>query len=583
MGKMRGVCPAPLDIWAYRLVALAFAAGSFLPASSTWGFNHLSYLSVGWQVICCAASAILWLNSPIERVLKAAKPALLRLSLPPLLLCATGAAVAGAAFVLLRTRTHFLGDGYLLIEALARPDGDRPLSSLAYVVLKKFAQATVQYGWNSLMCYRASAVASGLACIGINYWLLRRSRWPKSQQMAFWVLAGSSGATLMFFGYVENYSWALCFLTAYALSGTLYLEKAVGVAVPSALLFLATASHAGSIVALPSAVVLAFAWQPRRPLRGALLLCGPSLVLIGAILAVSAGHGAGGIANSALDGLRLVDPIRPLLGEYGILSIRTLVDVVNLILLIAAMPVALAVAAFVGRSKNLTRSKAWFFSVYVLAVVAAAILVRPALGAARDWDLLAPHAGAMCLLGVAATQWTRSGVAWSLWCGAISFVPWLALANNVPASIARLEAVAAAFPPHARAYAYESLGTYLREEGQPSQVVEMYERAVAALPQHARFHALLGAALVTEFNASESAGAPREELMSRAEEQYAMAHTLRPGVVPVMDNLARLRVRRGDCAGARALILQIAADRRLTSSQQMILDYCGDGGAGSRR
>lgn len=62
--------------------------------------------------------------------------------------------------------------------------------------------------------------------------------------------------------------------------------------------------------------------------------------------------------------------------------------------------------------------------------------------------------------------------------------------------------------------------------------------------------------------------------MRRAEASYGRAHDLNPAYPSVLENLARLRVRRGDYQGAEDLLEELARRQKLTGAQLQLLLAC---------
>lgn len=563
--------------WALRGLGLAVLGGALAGTGSTWGFDHLAYLP-GWALAPVALLvAFLFLPDRIAGHGGDRWEARLRHFVFGSWAGVVAIAPAFAGLCLaLRTRTHFLGDGYLLLDVLGRDDGARPLGSLAWLLLRALADGNAATPAQALVFFRVTSIAAGLVGFILLRLLLPRTGWSPARQLLFLGLHLAGAATLLYCGYVENYSFLYAFLTAFTLAGVAAAAGRLNPAWPAVLLAAAVATHLGALLALPALIVLAVAGAPRAQLlRRLAVALGPVLIVLVILwAALPAGAGASVPASLRADA-NLAQPLRPLAGSGGVLSARTWVDIANLVVLVVPVPAALLLfAQRRGQERTVSeRGGSWFLSAYALTVLAAVVIVDPKLGAARDWDLLAPHAAVVLALAMEFAPTSVAGQRRLLATSLAVSLPWLLLGTQSSASARRLATVAVSFPPYAEGYAFEGLGLYHRQAGRTAEVVGMYRAAVAAQPGNARFHALLGAAYVSLHNALDEGGSAGGRELELAEASYREAHRLHPRYPAVADNLARLCGRRDDFAGAEALLLELGEWQALTADQLTLLFY----------
>jgi len=412
------------------------AAADPRPPDGVWGAVGVLAFSpqVRWLLLVLAALLAL---PPVSRLL-------VRVGAPPAR--RTAAALAGvpawvwiallvAATWLLRSRA-LSGDGPATIEHLQRGElinHKEPLDRLVTALIYRAGYAVT--GWDA-----GTAIALVSIAAGALFWvgLLRLSR---SRPVAgaggwvVWALVGTTGATQLFFGHVENYS----LLTA----GTLWtlllsLEAAADLRRPlwpAALAFGFTLATHLSAAWLAAAVPVAWlvrvrqasggGWPKRRgwvvAVReagvGALVACIPiALVVLGMLIS---GIGLGGFSTSGFGGGdgRLFVPLFTIetpFERFTMFSPAHLGAFGNELLLVAPVGVVLALTGWLGRRSDGSRtdSGTWVLLAAALGCVAYAFAFNPdmmvaneALGVMNEWDLFAFEAVPVTLLGV---WWLRT-------------------------------------------------------------------------------------------------------------------------------------------------------------------------------
>ena len=567
--------------WGLRLAVLAVPAGRLLGGPGTWGFDHLAYLPPAAFLPVALLAALLFLP---DRLLASLVPSGLEGRLARLPGTRAGAvaltALALAAAWLLRTRSHFLGDGYLLLDLVAGGEASRPSGAFGFLLVRALASPGGASPASALAAYRAvSLLAAAVGCL-LALRLLPTTGWAAPARLAFLGLQAASAAALLMCGYVENYALSLAFLSAFTLAGLGAAGGRLSLRWPAVLLALAAASHLVALLALPALLVLAASRDGTRAgarARAALAAALPTIVVVALLLVtLAAVDGGRGLAAARADA-NLASPLRALGGAHGLFSARTAIDVLNLLALLAPAPLLALLLG--GRRPRAAGARsadpaARFLAAHGLVVLAAAVLLDPKLGAARDWDLLAPHSAVAVALALRAVPAAGPALGRLVLAAAVFAAPWLLLGTDAGGSARRLESVATSFAPYQRGYAYEGLALQRRQAGRLDEAVAMYAGATEAQPGNARFHALLGAALVARYNEVTGSGAPDEDLMRRAEASYGRAHDLNPAYPSVLENLARLRVRRGDHQGAEDLLEELARRQKLTGAQLQLLLVC---------
>lgn len=529
------------------LVALLFlpVLGFFLSGPPAWGFNHLSYLPRPWIAVSALLALVLaWPRAQRELagLLERRVPLILFGGWPgraALLL------VLGAIFALLRERSYFMGDGYLIGELVDRGVPFRAFDNLDYLLHQQLHRALkASHPIDSFDLYRGGAVFAGLLGGAIVFALAKRLPWEGWRRaLAVLFFLGTGPATL-FFGYVESYSFLYVFLTAFLISGLLVFARRGSLWVASTFFGLALAFHLTALFSAPAMLYLALR-APVAPVskrwREAVL---PAAILflvsIGAHLL--AGYNEQWFRKEFIDAKNTKSIWLPFLEpQRGFLSLYHWKDLLNLALITA--PACLAVVLSRARWIRLRwrRPEIGFLLVQMASLAFFALSLDRKLGGARDWDLLAAHAGGLMLLATAAfprgeggerSAPREAGLVW----GATTLVllPWVLLLHSEPQSIARFVSVASDFPNFARAYAYEEVGKYYRKRDDLPRAEEMYERCVESYPKNPRFLLLLGSIYFAE------------NKLDDAERLYQGALDITPDHKVGLEMMAKLKAKRAD-------------------------------------
>ena len=104
--------------------------------------------------------------------------------------------------------------------------------------------------------YAVMAMAAGALTVLILV-LFARKRLPTEGRASFFLMMLSGGGLLLFFGYVENYSWTLFWMIACLLTGIIEAESRVMFSVEDSVgIFNRTRFHYAAILLLPGVLFL---------------------------------------------------------------------------------------------------------------------------------------------------------------------------------------------------------------------------------------------------------------------------------------------------------------------------------------
>jgi len=499
--------------------------------------------------------------------------------------------ITGAVFILFRQRTFFLGDGYLILDLIEKGIPFRVLDNMDYVLhfqssglLNQFTESDPK------LIYQIGSVGSGLASLVLLVFLLGKLPWPSSRKVLFLGLFLFSGSSLLFFGYVESYSFLYLFLTAFLVAGLLVLENKFPLWGASVFLGLGLFFHLTAIFGLPALFVLARSAPGYSKRQRWLATAGPvaGLLLLSAGIHHALGFNGRWLENEFLAGTNSRSFLAPFGGPQGIFSLHNLVQQINLVLLVSPVSLVLLFLRTRPLLRNRKNPAIAFLLTQAGTIAFLSLLLERKLGGARDWDLLAAHAAVMFLLAVIPTSPGISPgradrhsrppadlpIALALTVSFLAVVPWIAVNSSAQASVARFRSVSRGFPPYARAYAYEGLGQYFRDEDQPYQALAMYRKCVAARPGNARFHKLLGSMHLTLASREGCTATEKSRHLEQARDSFEAALDRDPNLDSVRDNLSRILVRNRKYSLAIGHLDILLANDPRNATAWSALGYC---------
>jgi tetratricopeptide (TPR) repeat protein len=416
--------------------------------------------------------------------------------------------VASALFILFRSATHLLGDGYVylrelpLVEASGRVRAGHEPGSLRLVAA--IHHYLISHIDSPVAAYRIYSVAAGGLYVLLTVKTARAVAGTLAGRFLTLVLLLIPGYLQLFCGYVETYALIMSATLLYLWLGLQALAASRSFWLPAAILGLSLPLHFSMVALLPSLLVLL--WLRGRPPNRAGRLpdwLGLSLLPLVAVatlwlLGFDLRAYLAELRNSHLLPLRS-DP--DFYQPYQLLSWSHLGDLLNLLVLVAP--------AVVMAFPVLLRRDTWRGdrSLFLLSAVVPGLfmvgLVNPEIGAFRDWDLLALPAVPLTLWTAVAMvnhldrdpNWERLAL---IVCGAAALhsALWIGVNARPEAAVARFTRCMETAPlsQHARAYGWESLGSYHEHDrGDARQAANAYDRAIAVDEDNPRYWNLAGA------------------------------------------------------------------------------------------
>lgn len=389
------------------LLILTHFISSFFPKSRLWGIDHLAYFPLWVRFVFTLLGLVILFPRVNSRVYKLLEQILsfFQKILPKkeVLTALLLSVIAMFFFWLLRTRTHFLGDGYALISHLESEQylrtGFEVFEIYIHLYLYKFLQLFFAPSAESV--YAGLSIFAGGVFVFILFFLTKALSEDRFDRLLIFSIFILGGATELFLGYAENYTLVYVSLLAYLYFSLRYIQGRTKIYMPIFFCALATGLHFSSGYFFPSLFFL-FALKKKKvelvfTIRKAIpYLLVLAFLFVLAILYVWR-------LNPALS--EIFVPLfkgRPYAPDYTLFSVPHLLDIINQHLLLSPVGIILLVSLVIVfknrlRCKNLIIS---FLLIVFLSQISYHFIIDPKLGAGRDWDLMSNLALGYTPLGV---------------------------------------------------------------------------------------------------------------------------------------------------------------------------------------
>jgi len=371
-------------VWVRILFAAwlaAVGAGTVFPGFRLWGLHLPAFLPLWGQVAFFGAALVLLVlpRGSLSKIIDTTPRSPAWVARSPLVWI-----VLTAAFVVFRSAVSLLGDGTL--RGREAQLGTVRLSEILPGYFGSWVYDIVHptFGWSGQDALAILSVFAGCLFL-LLIWHFPRRIWddPRDRLTARLVLA-LSGATALFFGYIESYAIPLTAMVGFLLSAEVYRRGKGNFFITVFFFILAVAAHFVTIVLFPALAVLSLARPEKRR---------QFLPIVGIIGLAAAGWGywmlQGHLATAeATTGSIFVSFLpKPPLG-YGLISPAHLGDIANLFLLVCPGVLIAAPLLLLGRTDRRSISPRLFWLLAVIIPLSIPLLIDPKLGMARDWDLL---------------------------------------------------------------------------------------------------------------------------------------------------------------------------------------------------
>lgn len=362
----------------------------------TWGINHSAFLPKIAAItlsILLVVSLVVLLRPGDRQNSQAANWRLLSALFADRMWPAVAiATLAIVVFWLLRSPVHFLGDGNTNIAVYGQGEGSL-YKWTSYGSM--FIVRTVQRWLGSLdettarQAFQIVSVMSG----GVTVFLLMRLASRIGRDTTIRLVSAAvllaSGALLMFFGYAEFYPLLWMFGTLFLLMAIRYTQTGRGLVWVWMSFVVSVVMHAQAVVLLPALVWLTFA--PRDKASRELLLTRAHLIAGLVVACIGATAFVWMYQRNLAFEVMFLPPLtgRPQSPEYAMVSLKHLIDIVNLVVVLCPSVLILVALWMRDRNRSARDGASIFLALSSAGSLAFVLMVDPVFGMGRDWDLFA--------------------------------------------------------------------------------------------------------------------------------------------------------------------------------------------------
>ncbi|MBD3236922.1 MAG: tetratricopeptide repeat protein [Candidatus Eisenbacteria bacterium] len=500
--------------WTLTVLLALQAIASLVPGPLLWGINHLAWAPRPAGVVWPLLGILLvwtWLGEAWGRILcRFVGGALLgcrwlAYGLVPL----AGMILFGLA----RVRTHLLGDGWLLSELIAAGTPFSGYEFLSYHLhARLFATLDLSGQAAAQDLFAVTSILSGGAYLIAAAYSARALASDSAGRTLLYALWIWHTPLLLFLGYVECYAFLTVALLLCGAQLVRYYEGQAPPRAPAIALAIGLFFHLNALFLAPL-LLLALLRPPgaeaRSFARRLLQLAGPPLLALslGVLIYLLSGYDRDWFAADFEVGQRFVRPLAALHGDHGLLSLVRWKDFLNLLLLLAPVPLAILVSTGSRRARTSpaeagaapqprTGPILLTGCLWLLLLMAG---VNYKLGMVRDWDLFAAHSALFVLAAWLRIRPHLARGAAERWIGVIAgsaivlTAPWFWLNAGQERAYRRVRATIADLPGTERGYAFEEIGKFLRARERTAEAIDAYRQSLSANPGHTRVRAVLGA------------------------------------------------------------------------------------------
>ena len=417
--KEKSPCLAWFIIVFCSLLILAHLVSSFFPFFRFWGINNLAYFPIEFRIVLTAVFFVLLIPGINSRIL-----GLLRIPYDLVydntfnrskkLWFVFFSLLSFPLFWLFRTRTHFLGDGYNIINTLQKEDffikWTEPLETWIYINFYKLLNSVLSVSAETL--YELVSCFCGAIFVFLIFLLidfLGKDKWEKFFLFCLIIFMGS---IQLFLGYVEHYSFSYVLIFAFVFLSIKYLKAQGNLILPLLFIGLAVLSHISAAYLLPSAFLLCFLGYSKSG-KSSFLVKKETwailfLIIISIIILIYMREHSWTVGKRYVP-LTEGDYYAP---GYSLFSLPHILDILNQQLLVSPVGFVLLVSIWIClKAFHLKDNISAFLFFTLLLGIGFNGIMYPGLGMSRDWDMFSSTAiGYTVLAGYLFTRYARKRV-----------------------------------------------------------------------------------------------------------------------------------------------------------------------------
>jgi len=493
------------------LLLLAYLISSFFPQQRLWGINHLAYFPIYFRVVIITIGFLFLFpnfNRRVSQALSRFYQLFANKSKKRFFKYGVSSLVSVFVFWILRTPTHFLGDGYLRARSLSlgvKYIPAEPLDSYLHFLIHNLLSPL--WGGDSIRTYAISSCVAGGVFIFVAILLAEHLGKTAPARCLVFIVLTALGGSQLFFGYVESYTLMYVAVLIYLFLSLNFLERKMSLIWPTLFLGLALSLHLSTFYLLPSLAYLYWLKNREEIRRNKTILNSWSIF---SFFLLILGLGVGIFVLRQLTtgtwGINLFPMFLSIkkIGNdpYTLFSWSHVIDFINELQLLSPVGFAIwSVILFVlARQIKWKNRNVIFLGMISLFSLVYTFVANPKLACARDWDMFAPAGLGYTLLGLyllvqnIKKEENLKYVLLILSATAmIGSFPWFYLNSREAKSLARFNNILN-LDPERSAYGHEILARYYGDLDLFEKEAEEWRKAIA-LEKNPRYFDNLGVAL----------------------------------------------------------------------------------------
>ncbi|MFH2050030.1 MAG: hypothetical protein ABIJ12_11345 [bacterium] len=375
----------------YYLIWLLLIVSSFYPKKILWAFSIYAYIDELSRYLILSIAGIvpivvMFFNNYIDKEIEIEKSDSLKFIVSALIILLGSVAL----FIIFRAKAFYLGDGYTLLSTLASDNPILKQREIGESTMHLWVRDIFGSGETAaLLSFQTISITAGSILLLLLIPASMKLFSSFFNRLIFIIITITGGYSLLWFGYVENYSLFVMSVGIYSLVGYLAVTNKIShywIIVP---LIMAIIMHVmGVTLILSTFFILLSRPGPRKILSrfSSRTLLTVSLLIL-AIILIPFIY----VYNKSYFFKLALVPLfenRFTVDGYTLFSLAHIADVINLIILL--VPILIIAIVYFIRYKNrfLPLSiKAWYLIMLTLSVFLALFLFDPRIGISRDWDL----------------------------------------------------------------------------------------------------------------------------------------------------------------------------------------------------
>ncbi len=375
----------------YYLIWLVLIVAALYPDKRWWAFSVYAYVDEFYRYLILSMGGIAPLflfflkaniNKESDDLVSSSSKYLISSII--ILLCSM------VLFIIFRAQAFYLGDGYTLLSTLASDNPILKQREIGESMIHLWVRDIFGSGETAaLLSYQTISISAGVALL-LSFMLLSKRVIGSFYNWLFIILVlATGGYSLLWFGYVENYSMFVMSVGIYSMVGYLAVSEKIShywIIIP---LLLAIIMHVMGVTLIPSAFYILLTRPGPRKLISRISVTIKSIIglIVAAMLLVPFIYVYN---NSYFFKLALVPIIenRFTVDGYTLFSMAHLLDVINLLILLVPASILSLIYFILNKGKVLPLStRAWYLIILTFSVCLALFLFDPKIGMPRDWDL----------------------------------------------------------------------------------------------------------------------------------------------------------------------------------------------------